>query len=131
MVLDQHIPADERDEQLGEADMSEHFWYRTQDGKATCATITGSMVGALGGCLVGIGILAIPGVAPLIAVGTSGTALAATIAGAGIGIVSGNLISALASLEIFSDRARVDSDRSSSGAYPLFKRRSLRAGFKV
>ena len=69
------------------------------------------MLGAIGGCLVGLGFIAVPGVALIVAVGTSGTALVSTLAGAGIGIASGSLISALTKLEISSERARVDSDR--------------------
>ena len=68
----------------------------TQACKANCAPLTGSMLGAISGCLVGIGILAIPGVGPILAIGTSGTAVVTTIAGAGIGLASGSLISALA-----------------------------------
>lgn len=52
-----------------------------------------------------------PGVGPFVAVATSGTALAATLAGAGIGVVSGGLISAKACLGMTKDQARVDSDR--------------------
>lgn len=67
----------------------------TTVGKAPCAMITGSMVGALGGCLISIGILSIPGVAPVLAIsGTVGAALASTLAGAGIGLASGGVISA-------------------------------------
>jgi hypothetical protein len=62
---------------------------------AHCATITGSLLGAIGGCLVGMGILAVPTV-PVLAVGTSETAVVITLTGAGIGLASGGLISALA-----------------------------------
>lgn len=84
---------------------------------ASCATITGSMLGAIGGCLVGIGLLAVPGVGALVAVGTSGTALAATLAGAGIGAVGGGLISALTNSGIPVDQDRFYSDRFSQGDY--------------
>lgn len=61
---------------------------------APCAMITGSILGALGGCLATIGILSIPGVAPALAIGGAlGTALASTLAGAGIGLASGGVIS--------------------------------------
>ncbi len=63
---------------------------------AHCATITGSLLGAIAGCLVGMGILAVPRVVPLLAVGTSETAVVITLTGAGIGLAGGGLISALA-----------------------------------
>jgi len=92
------------DEQLGGA--GQFFWYPAQAGSAT--SVVGSILGAICGCLVGIGVLAVPGVDPLIAVKTSGTAVVATLAGAGIGVVSGGLISALNSREINLDRAERD-----------------------
>lgn len=61
--------------------------------KSPCATIVGSTVGAIGGCLAGLGALLIPGVAPTLVVGTVGTALTATLFGSGIGLVFGGLIS--------------------------------------
>lgn len=62
--------------------------------KAPCAMVTGSILGALGGCLMTIGILSIPGVAPAIAIGSAvGTALASTLAGAGVGLATGGVIS--------------------------------------
>jgi len=60
---------------------------------AHCATITGSMLGAIGGCLAGMGILAIPGFVPILAIGSAGTAVVVTLAGAGIGLAGGGLIS--------------------------------------
>jgi hypothetical protein len=88
------------DEQLGGA--GEFFCYQAQTGTAT--SVVGSLLGAICGCLVGIGILAVPGVGPFIAVGTSGTALTMTLAGAGIGVVSSGLISTLNGSEITLDR---------------------------
>lgn len=91
------------DDQLGEAGKSDFVAYTAKDRNATCASITGGMVGAIGGCLLGLGLLVVPGVGTILAVGTSGAALAATIAGAGIGIASGGLISALGGSDIFED----------------------------
>jgi len=48
----------DRDEQLGGAGMSERVEDKAQ---APIWAITGSMLGAIGGCLVGLGILAVPG----------------------------------------------------------------------
>ena len=97
------------DEQLDVSGIKESIWYKAKEGTATGATITGSMLGALGGCLVGIGFLVIPGV-NLIAVGASGM-VATTLAGAGIGVVTGGLIEALACLTTTSNQG---SDRGSS-----------------
>lgn len=88
-----------------------------QERTASGATITGSMLGAIGGCLIGIGITVIPGVAALVAVGTSGIALAATLAGAGVGAVGGGLISALTDAESPRDQDGLYSDRFSNGDY--------------
>jgi len=52
---------------------------------------TGAFVGGLGGLLVGLGVLAIPGVGPVIAAGP----LAATLLGAGVGAAAGGLIGSL------------------------------------
>lgn len=90
-------------------------WYKAKEGTATGATITGSMLGAIGGCLVGIGFLAIPGV-NLVIVGASGM-VAATIAGAGIGVVTGSLLEAVACLKITSNQKCDDSDRFSLSEY--------------
>lgn len=83
------------EEQVGGDGMSDQVWLKALDNTATCATVTGSLLGAIDGCLIGLGLLAVPGVGPIVAVATSGTALAATLAGAGIGAASGSLISAL------------------------------------
>ena len=52
---------------------------------------TGAVVGGLGGLLVGLGVLAIPGVGPVVAAGP----LAATLLGAGVGAAAGGLIGSL------------------------------------
>lgn len=67
---------------------------------AGAGAIGGTAVGGLAGLLVGIGALAIPGIGPVIAAGTLGTALATTAAGAGIGAAAGGLIGALVGLGI-------------------------------
>jgi hypothetical protein len=50
----------------------------------------GAAIGGLGGLLLGLGALAIPGIGPVIAAGP----IAATLAGAGIGAVTGGIIGA-------------------------------------
>ena len=56
-------------------------------GTATGAT-TGAAIGGIGGLLVGLGVLAIPGIGPIVAAGP----LIAALTGAGIGAVAGGLI---------------------------------------
>jgi hypothetical protein len=68
------------------------------DDIAAMAMLVGSVLGAIVGCLTGLGILGIPGVSLIVAAGSAGTAIT-TLAGAGFGLVSGGLISARAGLE--------------------------------
>ena len=63
----------------------------------------GAAVGGLGGLLLGLGALAIPGIGPVIAAGP----IAAALAGAGIGAVTGGIIGALVDLGIPEESAHV------------------------
>lgn len=83
-----------RNKQLVEDIRNNLYRYQGQTGNTPCAMITGSMLGAIFGSLASIGVLTIPGVAPTLAVGSVMTALASTIAGAGIGLAGGGMISA-------------------------------------
>lgn len=58
--------------------------------------VAGALLGGLGGLVVGLAALAVPGVGPVLAVGP----LASAIAGAGVGAVTGSLIGALIDLGI-------------------------------
>jgi uncharacterized protein (TIGR02271 family) len=64
-------------------------------GAATGAGI-GAVVGGVGGVLAGLGMLAIPGIGPILAAGP----IAAALAGAGIGAVAGGMIGALVGMGI-------------------------------
>jgi uncharacterized membrane protein len=88
-----------------------------QERRATSGTIAGSLLGAICGCLVGIGALAMPTMTPAISVGTPGAALIATLVGAGIGATSCGLLETLTSVGISEDRAKVYIDRFSRGEY--------------
>lgn len=112
---DPTIDADSSDS-LGDNGYTALFGY-AQERTASGATITGSILGAIGGCLVGIGFLVVPGVAAVVAVGTSGIALAATLAGAGIGAVGGGLVSVLTDSEMPQNHDERMSDRFSHGDY--------------
>lgn len=102
-------------EPLDESGSSNWESETSQDVRATGATITGSLLGAIGGCLVGLGLISLPGINLVVAVGTSMTALMTTLAGAGIGAASGGLIEALGQLGTASNS--VDFDCYSSGEY--------------
>ena len=65
-----------------------------EEGAAFGAT-GGAVLGGLGGLVVGLGALAIPGIGPVVAAGTLGTALGTTALGAGIGAAAGGLTGAL------------------------------------
>lgn len=86
---------------------------REQIEQSPCAMIVGSTVGAIGGCLVSIGILLVPGVAPALAVSTVGATLAATLFGTGIGLACGGAISTFnCADEMVVTTTNVESDRS-------------------
>jgi hypothetical protein len=73
---------------------------------------------ALGGVLVGLGSLAIPGIGPVIAAGSLATALVATAASTGIEAAAiGGVVRALADLGIPEEEARVYSDHLYGGHY--------------
>jgi len=65
------------------------------DGAAAGAGI-GAAIGGLGGLLLGLGALAIPGIGPVIAAGP----IAAALAGAGVGAVTGGMIGVLVDLGV-------------------------------
>jgi hypothetical protein len=67
---------------------------------AGAGAVGGTVVGGLGGLLVGLGALAIPGIGPVIAAGTLATTLGTTALGAGIGAAAGGLIGALVGMGI-------------------------------
>lgn len=63
---------------------------------ASCATITGSLLGTVLGGLIGLVIVGLPGITPSMKqFEASGTVLATTCAGTGIGIICGGVISAV------------------------------------
>jgi hypothetical protein len=106
----------ERGDHISGVDLSDRVGNEADTGAAVGA-VTGTAGGMLAGLLTGLGLLAIPGLGPVIAAGTVGTTLVTTLAGGGIGALSGSLIGALAGLGIPEDRARVYSDRLSAGDF--------------
>lgn len=80
---------------------------------------TGTVLGGVGGFLIGAGVLAIPGVGPVLAAGVGISEIAATLAGAGIGAASGGLVGALVGAGIPEEKAKVYSQRFEAGDYLL------------
>jgi len=66
----------------------------------------GAAIGGLGGLLVGLGALAIPGVGPVIAAGP----LLAALTGAGVGAVTGGIVGALVDLGVPDQEAHIYSE---------------------
>lgn len=89
---------------------------KTDEG-AKAGAGTGAALGGLGGLLVGLGALAVPGIGPVIAGGALGTALATAAAGGAIGAAAGGITGALVGLGIPDERARFYNDRVNRGDY--------------
>lgn len=70
-------------------------------GGAKTGALSGGVVGGVVGLLAGIGVLAIPGIGPILA----GGALASTLAGAGVGAAAGGLFGALVGLGLPEEHA--------------------------
>ncbi|MUG97416.1 hypothetical protein F7734_35870 [Scytonema sp. UIC 10036] len=87
------------------------------DEGAKAGAVTGGALGGLGGLLLGLGALAIPGIGPVIAGGAAATALATAAAGAGIGAAAGGVTGGLVGLGIPENRAKVYNDRLNRGDY--------------
>ena len=87
------------------------------DDGATTGALTGGAIGGIGGLLVGLGVLAIPGVGPILLAGAEATAIATTLAGGAIGAAAGGLLGALIGLGIPEEEARVYNDRVVAGHY--------------
>lgn len=67
---------------------------------ATSGARGGAIAGGIGGLLIGLGIIAIPGLGPILATGSLAAALGSTVAGAGLGAATGGVLGALAGLGI-------------------------------
>ncbi|MBF2062972.1 MAG: signal transduction histidine kinase LytS [Calothrix sp. C42_A2020_038] len=80
---------------------------------AGIGAVTGTALGGIGGLLVGLEALIIPGFGPFLAAGT----IATTLAGAGIGAAGGALVGALTGAGIPEEDAKAYSDRISEGYY--------------
>lgn len=107
----------DRHDRIAGVEMSDRATGNKADEGAKTGAATGAALGGLGGLLVGLGALAIPGVGPVIAGGALATALATTAAGGAIGAAAGGLTGALVGLGIPEERARFYNDRVNRGDY--------------
>ncbi len=87
------------------------------DEGATKGALTGGTLGGLTGLLVGLGLVAIPGIGPIMLAGASATAIATTLAGTALGAAAGSLLGALVGLGIPEKEAQAYSDRVERGDY--------------
>ncbi|EGK86366.1 histidine kinase [Microcoleus vaginatus PCC 9802] len=87
------------------------------DEGVTKGALTGGTLGGLTGLLVGLGLVAIPGIGPIMLAGASATAIATTLAGTALGAAAGGLIGALVGMGIPEEEARAYNDRVARGDY--------------
>jgi hypothetical protein len=77
---------------------------------AATGAVGGGIIGGFAGLLAATGIIAVPGLAPLLAGGALATALGATgasiVAGAGVGAATGGLVGGLVSINVPESAAR-------------------------
>ncbi|HBB33667.1 MAG TPA: histidine kinase [Cyanobacteria bacterium UBA8803] len=107
----------DRDDRIAGVEMKNSATGNKADEGAAAGAASGAALGGLGGLLVGLGALAIPGIGPVLAGGALATALATTAAGGAIGAAAGGLTGALVGLGIPEERARFYNDRVTHGDY--------------
>lgn len=107
--------ADQHDDIAG-ADVRERVSNKADEGAVTGA-VAGGALGGLTGLLVGLGLLAIPGIGPVMLAGATATTIATTLSGGALGAISGGIIGALIGLGIPEERARVYNERVAQGEY--------------
>lgn len=106
------------DDVEGAKEITEQHGNEAKEGAAAGA-VTGTVLGGLTGFLIGVGLLAIPGVGPILAAGVEISALGSTLAGAGIGAAAGGIIGALVGMGIPEERAKVYNEHVKAGDYLL------------
>lgn len=102
---------------LEDASNNQHTDDNQSEETAAKGAVAGSTLGGLTGLLVGLGVLAIPGIGPVMLAGAAATAIATTISGGMIGAAAGTLMGGLVGLGIPEDRAKSYSDKVSDGDY--------------
>ncbi len=104
-------------DRVGGVDAQDRVSNTKADDGAKAGAATGAALGGLGGLLVGLGTLAIPGVGPVLLGGTVATALATALTGGAIGAAAGGIAGGLVGLGIPEKNAKVYSDRVNKGDY--------------
>lgn len=102
----------------GAEEVTENHGNEADEGAGIGAT-TGTVLGGIGGFLIGVGVLAIPGIGPILAAGAEISALGSTLAGAGIGAATGGIIGALVGMGIPEENAKTYNERVKAGQYLL------------
>ena len=92
--------------QMEGAEMSDRFGTELQS-EAAVGVIVGGMIGGILGWLVSLGMLSVPGIGLLVALGTAGATLTTILAGSGIGAAGGGLIFSASAILESSDQAEV------------------------
>lgn len=82
---------------------------------ATTGAEVGAGLGAAGGLLAGLGIIAIPGLGPVVAAGWLFATAIGAIAGAGVGAATGSLVGALTSAGVSETEAKVLAEKVERG----------------
>ncbi len=106
----------DRTDGIAGTEVTDKVGNKADDGAKTGA-VSGGAVGGLTGLLVGLGVLAIPGIGPVMLAGAGATVLATALSGTAIGAAAGGLLGALVGLGIPEKEAKVYSDRVSRGDY--------------
>jgi hypothetical protein len=96
------------------SDLGQHI---KADGGAKTGAATGGAVGGLMGLLVGLGMVAVPGVGPILLAGEAVSVLATAAVGGVIGAAGGGIVGGLVGMGIPEDRATTYSDRVDRGDY--------------
>lgn len=103
-------------DRIAGVETSDRVGNKADDG-AKAGAVSGGALGGLTGLLVGLGVLAIPGIGPVMLAGAGATVLATALSGTAIGSLAGGLLGALVGLGIPEEHARGYHDRVTRGEY--------------
>ena len=105
------------DQNIGGVGLNDRVDDTKADDGAKAGAVTGGALGGLGGLLVGLGTLAIPGVGPVLLGGAAATALATALTGGAIGAAALGIAGGLVGLGIPEKNAKIYNDRINRGDY--------------
>ncbi|AFZ35767.1 cobalamin-5'-phosphate synthase [Stanieria cyanosphaera PCC 7437] len=106
----------QQEQEIHGIEVQDYRGNHTQEGAVT-GILTGGAIGSITGLLVGLGVLAIPGIGPILLAGAEATALVTALAGGTIGGVTGGLVGALIGLGIPETRVKIYRDGILNGDY--------------